>query len=439
MRSFALSCLLVLVWAPEDAAAATVTFGPEDAVVVVAEPGEVNRIRVTADPSAVEVSDAGAPARAGTGCSLVGPSVVRCQAASALLVDVGDGDDRVEIVGDALRVATLVGGPGDDELSDDGTRGDVIDGGPGVDIVDYSARTARVTVRLDRLGGDDRAGEAGEGDRLTAVEGAWGGDGDDLLRAGDRGASPSTVDRSVAVVPGLAGGRGDDVLIGGRGDDTIDASEDADRVRSGPGDDEVILESRRRGARVDCGPGFDLVGSAAPSDALARNCNLIYATEYGNAFTPAGVWSGGIRVRQIEPRTRVSVVVDGGRLDGRLIARRSFRSRRGRLHLTALGRRLARRGQLPAIRVTCRAGRRAAREGFRLQGRMRSGLRRVMKLGEPSSPLSQRRRATIRQRPGPISPASGVQRRVKRPLSRTRVKPISTAFWSDSRRSRTRR
>lgn len=62
------------------------------------------------------------------------------------------------------------------------------------------------------------------------------------------------------------------------------------------------------------------------------------------------------------------------------------------------------------------------------QGRIRSFLPRVMKLGDPSSPLSQRRRATIRQRPGPISPLSGVHLRVKRPLSRMRTKPISTAF-----------
>lgn len=170
--------------------------------------------------------------------------------------------------------------------------------------------------------------------------------------------------------PGLYGGRGDDVLIGGRGDDMIDASQGADRVRSGYGDDDVTLPfaTARRGARVDCGAGFDLVGYAAPSDRLDRNCNLIYVGAYETAFAPAPSSLGGVRIRQVEPRTRVAVVVDGGRLDGRLIARRTFRSQPGRLHLTALGRHLARRREHPAIRVTCRVGARAP-QGFRLTSR----------------------------------------------------------------------
>jgi hemolysin type calcium-binding protein len=406
MRSLVISCLLVVAWVPGSAAAAKVTVDPcggesrycYSAVIVIAEPGEPNRIRVTAEPSGITVSDAGALLRAGWGCSLVDPSTVRCDAAGAVRVAARDGDDRVEITGDALHFVGLTGGPGDDLLigaaSDDwiyggkgadqllgaggddqlsdgdatgASDGDVIDGGPGVDFVDYSRRTAPVTVRLDRLGSDDHAGQAAETDRLIAVEGAWGGTADDVLRAGDRGASPSTVDETIGDVPGLLGGRGDDVLIGGRGDDRIDASEGADRVRSGSGGDDVTLSyaSARRGTRVDCGRGFDIVDYAGPSDRLDRNCNLIYVGD-DTAFTPAGAASGGIRVREVEPQTRVAVVIDGGQLDGRLIARRTFRSRPGRLRLTALGRRIARRRQLPAIRVICRPAYRTPRQGFRL-------------------------------------------------------------------------
>jgi Ca2+-binding RTX toxin-like protein len=409
VRGLVLSCLLVMVWDPTSAAAATVAVEPcgsgsrycLSAVVVVAEPGELNRIRVAAEPSVIEVSDVGAPPRAGEGCSVVDPNTVLCEAAAGLRVAAGDGDDRVEFGGEELYFVALTGGPGDDlligagsdewigggtgadqllggagddELSDgdaDGERdADVIDGGPGVDVVDYSSRTAPVTVRLDALGRDEHAGEAGEKDRLIAVEGAWGGGADDVLRVGDAGASPSRF-HDIGDVPGLAGGPGDHVLIGGRGTDRIDASEGADRVRSGPGDDDMELpyDSTRRGARVDCGGGFDIVGYAAPSDRLVRNCNLIYVGEYETAFAPAAASSGDVRVREVEQQTRVTVVADGGRLDGRLIARRTFRARPGRLGLTALGRRLAQRGQLPAIRVRCRAGARAPRQGFRLTPR----------------------------------------------------------------------
>jgi RTX calcium-binding nonapeptide repeat (4 copies) len=405
VRCLVLTCVLVALWVPASAAAATVTFDwctgryCSTAVRVAAEPAELNRIRVTAERSAITVSDAGAPPRAGAGCSLVDPSTVRCGATGTVGVAAGDGDDRVEVTGDAPHVAGLGGGPGDDlvigaggndwisggtgtdhllgaggddELSDgDATgasNGDVIDGGAGVDVVDYSWRTAPVTVRLGR---DGHAGEAGENDRLIAVEGAWGGDADDILRAGDRGASPSTVADIVGDLPGLAGGRGDDVLIGGRGDDRIDASEGADRVRGGSGHDDVTLPfpSTRRGARVDCGRGFDIVAYAGPSDRLVRDCDLIYVGDDEAAFAPVAASSGWVRVREVEPRTRVTVVADGGRYDGRPIARRTFRSRPGRLHLTALGRRIARRRRAPPIRIICRAGARAPRQGFRLMAR----------------------------------------------------------------------
>ena len=268
----------------------------------------------------------------------------------------------------------LQGGGGDDLLSDDdaadGADGDLIDGGPGIDVVDYADRTAAVTVRLDRLGSDDHAGEAGENDRLVAVEGAFGGDADDLLQAGDAGASPDITIDGEGDIPGLRGGRGDDLLIGGRGDDRIDATEGADRVRSGSGDDEVEVPfaTRRRGTRVDCGAGWDGVGYAAPSDRLDRNCDQIYVGEYETGFEPAPAASGGVRRVGLDRPIRVAVVADGGRLDGQVIARRTLRSRPGRLHLTALGRRLARRRELPAIHVRVRVGARGPRQGFRLSG-----------------------------------------------------------------------
>lgn len=103
----------------------------------------------------------------------------------------------------------LDGGPGDDVL-DGGLGADVLRGGDGEDVVDYSTRSAPLSVDLDGETGDD--GEAGEGDTVgTDVEGIWGGSGNDHLTGG----------------PGndiIDGGSGADVMAGGPGFDVIDYS-----------------------------------------------------------------------------------------------------------------------------------------------------------------------------------------------------------------------
>lgn len=52
------------------------------------------------------------------------------------------------------------------------------------------------------------------------------------------------------------------------------------------------------------------------------------------------------------------------------------------------------------------------------------------KIVEPSFPLSQRIRATSRQWPGPTFLLRGTQRKLKRPLARTRRCAIGTEFWA---------
>lgn len=77
-----------------------------------------------------------------------------------------------------------------------GVGADGLDGDTGTDIVDYTGRAAAVTVRLtdhERFGLPVHAGNAEDetnwdgtyGDSLTAIEGAVGGAGDDVL-VGDR-------------------------------------------------------------------------------------------------------------------------------------------------------------------------------------------------------------------------------------------------------------
>jgi Ca2+-binding RTX toxin-like protein len=148
---------------------------------------------------------------------------------------------------------TLTGGPGNDTVSAgagddtldeaapaDGT--DVLAGGDGSDTVDYSGRTAGVTVTLD---GKNTSGQAGEGDTVGAdVEGATGGGGADTLVGAsaddtfDGGAGADVISGG-AGADTLTGGIGNDNLNGGPGDDTIDPGAGDDNVTGGLGDDEI--------------------------------------------------------------------------------------------------------------------------------------------------------------------------------------------------------
>ncbi|WP_083222738.1 calcium-binding protein, partial [Ensifer sp. LC163] len=122
----------------------------------------------------------------------------------------GDGNDRLRGRGGD---DVLVGGAGDDELEGNtgsdtflvvippeasGSDGnDRIDGNEAVDSYDASAATQAVVIDLD--GGTAEGAEIGS-DLLTAIEGAVGGKGDDVLVAGN-------------AVNFLAGGDGADVFV----------------------------------------------------------------------------------------------------------------------------------------------------------------------------------------------------------------------------------
>lgn len=148
------------------------------------------------------------------------------------------GDDRVE------------GGRGDDHLvASQGPDGaDTLSGGPGHDVVDYSARTAGVGLTLGSEGDD---GAPGEGDsvgapvnpmvRLVDVEELVGGSGDDLL----------------------AGWMSRETLTGGPGADVLQGGDESDELR---GEDGVAGNDRLDGQR-----GEDLC-TGDPDDVLF-SCN----------------------------------------------------------------------------------------------------------------------------------------------------------------------
>jgi hypothetical protein len=129
---------------------------------------------------------------------------------------------------------------------DGGPGSDTMNGGDGIDAVDYSSRTAAVSVTLATGAGDD--GAAGENDTITAVEGAFGGLANDVL----------------------AGNAGNGVLLGLAGNDKLSDSGGADELDAGAGDDEIDSVD---GAvdTVVCGAGSDKVKSD-PVDTVASDC-----------------------------------------------------------------------------------------------------------------------------------------------------------------------
>ena len=178
----------------------------------------------------------------------------------------GSGNDT--LTGGAAN-DTLMGGGGNDVLTggmgDDDVRGgagadtlkegtaasgaDKLDGGPDSDTVDYSARTASVTVSVTGSGND---GEAGEGDTVTAAETQLGGSGNDTLT----GSSASGGNDTLVGGGGndaLIGGLGNDIVLGGAGDDTLkegSAASGSDTLNGGTGTDSVDYQHRTVALRV---------------------------------------------------------------------------------------------------------------------------------------------------------------------------------------------
>jgi extracellular elastinolytic metalloproteinase len=177
------------------------------------------------------------------------------------VLDGGTGDDRLsgaagaDILLGRLGADTLSGDSGQDVL-DQGVEadgGDRVDGGPGLDMVDYSQRLETVLVSLNSTADDgvdaDGDGIAEESDNVGIdVEIVLGGSGNDRLVGSD-----STNDRLFGDQGDdtVDGGRGNDRLFGGPGNDTLTGGPgcpfgqtcsfaDADVVQGGDGDDSLV-------------------------------------------------------------------------------------------------------------------------------------------------------------------------------------------------------
>ena len=284
---------------PASAQAGTVTFLPGQSIAYQGAGGnETINVGVAAGMHFVETT---AAIDSAAGCTLVLATRAECGPVALFIVATLEGDDSI----DARQVTTTAGlqarsgvgadringtantdllsGEDGDDTMDGGAGNDTVDGGPGADFlddgpgddtvvggaggdtwhagpgtdtfnpgdgtdtVDYTGRSAPVTITLNGLPDD---GEAGEGDNVGAdVEDVSGGAGNDRIVGNNLG----------------------DRLHGGAGNDSITAGTGEDRVEGQEGDD--VLDTRDgRFDSVDCGPGADTL-LADPGDS-AENCEV---------------------------------------------------------------------------------------------------------------------------------------------------------------------
>jgi Ca2+-binding RTX toxin-like protein len=225
-------------------------------------------------------------------------------AAPAIPAHLGGGDGNDTLIGGAKN-DELWGGFGDDVL-DGGLGDDTVWGGGHSDTVDYSRRSAPVTVdlagRIDEFNSDrvsslplfGTGGQAGEADRIRwDVFTAVGGSGNDTLLGDD-----STT---------LRGGAGDDrlqmgfiddsvhisgiVLDGGPGNDNLVAQENATGMMLGGEGDDSLAPHEYGGATIDGGPGNDTVRGSGffeyglTFDARGTNVEIILGSDQDDDLT----------------------------------------------------------------------------------------------------------------------------------------------------------
>jgi Ca2+-binding RTX toxin-like protein len=133
---------------------------------------------------------------------------------------------------------TLDGGGGNDTFVQQANKAaDLISGGAGIDVVDYSVRTAALSVAAGS--GLAHDGESGEGDDIgDDIENLIGGSGNDVL---DATLAPTVVH----------------VITGNNGDDTLKGSDLADTLTGGAGDD--VLVGGLGADTISGGMGFDTI------------------------------------------------------------------------------------------------------------------------------------------------------------------------------------
>ncbi len=201
-----------------------------------------------------------------------GNDSVTLRGANETSVTLGDGDDYFNGRGLTPQSISVWGDLGDDHFLL-GAAEEYIDGGDGIDSIDYSQSRAAVQIYLDGVG---QGTGLALGDTYYGIENAYAGYKNDRVVGSD-----------VANI--LGGNRGNDTVSGGLGDDTLSGDQGADTLTGGGGNDtfsfwalpdagaDTILDFRNSVGNNDVlqmsagGFGGGLVaGSLAPSQFQSR-------------------------------------------------------------------------------------------------------------------------------------------------------------------------
>jgi Ca2+-binding RTX toxin-like protein len=206
-------------------------------------------IRITGSEDIIISTGAGDDVITGQAGAAVGTTLTPLDGSIRLTVYGGDGNDTITSGAASTGGASnaLYGGAGDDKFIQQAAKAaDDIHGEDGIDLVDYSSRSAPLSVTVGVGSADD--GESGEGDTVEAdVENITGGSGKDFIDASAMtlashiligGAGDDTLIGS-DMADHLYGGEGNDTLKGGGGDDILEGGDGDDILQGGQGDDTI--------------------------------------------------------------------------------------------------------------------------------------------------------------------------------------------------------
>ena len=243
-------------------------------------------------------------AKAERGFGGAGADTLSYSGTGGVYLEGGEGNDRLQggtgndtLIGGA-GADTLIGGAGDDTLIIDAQDlMSAINGGTGTDTIIVEG-TAGVTLNLGAV----------------AAEAAIGGDGNDVLAAGnalgvrlDGGAGNDSL-QGGAGNDILVGGAGADSLFGGAGDDTLYIDADDLVVSGGSGRDRIVVDGSR-GVTVDLGLAEVEVASGGAGDDVFLNTGSQATHVLGEAGNDH--ISGGGGDDQIEGGTGNDILAGG--------------------------------------------------------------------------------------------------------------------------------
>ncbi len=228
---------------------------------------------------------------------------------TAITIDGGKGNDKIDIAEEVAGAATITGGAGNDRINGGGGADDITGdagndwlwGGGGDDLIDAGAGNDKL---FGELGDDELLAGAGN----DAVDG---GEGDDVANGGDGH------DR-------IRGGAGDDQLFGegtkdhlfgDDGNDFLDGGDDKDHLFGGDGDDLLSggdgndhLDGGAGNNQLDGGEGKDKEVNGTPVDLdEALSAALVSATD----LDATGTATFGFTTAEGAPEFELNVTVTG--------------------------------------------------------------------------------------------------------------------------------